>query len=190
MNEQLLTIWDKKNRHVTFTLSVTIRLNCTPSRRSNSWTVVWRLFAHWPSLSLAMSILPLFIWRVACSAGRSWCRIAGSCSSAGDGDWTDWAPWAEEDDEEDEEEVEGTVEGVEPKVAGAEFRLWEEEEEEEWPGLEAVGWSPDVVSVKTMSCFFVYYFVRINIVQQEDFQNAGQRRDLLVVALSCKASCL
>lgn len=30
-------------------------------------------------------------------------------------------PWAEEDDE--EEEVEGTVEGVEPKVVGAEFRL-------------------------------------------------------------------
>lgn len=47
--------------------------------------------------------------------------MAGSCSSAGDGDWTDWAPWAEEEDE--EEEVEGTVEGVEPKVAGAEFRL-------------------------------------------------------------------
>lgn len=92
-----------------------------------------------------MSILPLFIWRVACSAGRSWCRRAGSCSSAGVGDWTDWGPCPEE-----EEEVEDMVEGVEPKAAGAEFRLWEEEEEEEWPELDAVDWSPDVVSVEIM----------------------------------------
>lgn len=115
-----------------------------------------------------MSMLPLFIWRVACSAGRSWCRMAGSCSSAGDGDWTDWAPWAEEEDE--EEEVEGTVEGVEPKVAGAEFRLWEEEADEEWPGLDAVGWSPDVVSVETTLCFFVYYFIRIYMCSRKIYR--------------------
>lgn len=172
--------------HVTFTFRMTFWFNCTLRSASNSWTKVWCLFAHWPSLSLAMSILPLFIWRVACTAGRSWCRMAGSWSSAGDGDWTDWAPWAEEDDEEDEEEVEGTVEGVEPKVAGAEFRLWEEEEDEEWPGLEAVGWSPDVVSVETTLCFFVYYFMRIYMCSSK----ICKRCDLLVVALSCKASCL
>lgn len=44
---------------------------------------------------------------------------------------------------------EDMVEGVEPKAPGAEFRLWEEEEEEEWPELDAVDWSPDVVSVQT-----------------------------------------
>lgn len=97
-------------------------------------------FVPSPSLSLAMSILPLFICRVACSAGRSWCRRAGSCSSAGDGDWTDWGTCPEEEED--------MVEGVEPKALGAEFRLWEEEEEEEWPELDAVDWSPDVVSVE------------------------------------------
>lgn len=99
-----------------------------------------------PSLSLAMSILPLFICRVACSAGRSWWRRAGSCSSAGDGDWTDWGTCPEEEEEVEEEEM---VEGVEPKAPGAEFRLWEEAEEEEWPELDAVDVSPDVVSVET-----------------------------------------
>ena len=93
-----------------------------------------------------MSILPLFICRVACSAGRSWCSRAGSCSSAGEGDWTDWGTCPEEEEEEVEEDM---VEGVEPKAPGAEFRLWEEEEEEEWPELDAVDWSPDVVSVQT-----------------------------------------
>lgn len=101
------------------------------------------LLCSLPSLSFAMSILPLFICRVACSAGRSWCRRAGSCSSAGDGDWTDWATCPEEEEEED------MLEGVAPKAPGAELRLWEEEEEEEWPQLDAVDWSPDVVSVKT-----------------------------------------
>lgn len=72
-----------------------------------------------PSLSLAMSILPLFICRVACSAGRSWCRRAGSCKSAGDGDWTDWGACPEEEEEEDDD----MVEGVEPKAPGAEFML-------------------------------------------------------------------
>lgn len=79
---------------------------------------------------------------MACSAGRSWCRRAGSCSS--DGDWADWGTCPEE-----EEEEEDMVEEVEPKAPGAEFRLWEEEEEEEWPELDAVDWSPDVVSGET-----------------------------------------
>lgn len=100
-----------------------------------------------PSLSLAMSILPLFICRVACSAGRSWWRRAGSCNRAGDGDWTDWGTCPEE--EEEEEDDDDMVEGVEPKAPGAVFRLWEEEEEEEWPELDAVDWSPDMVSVET-----------------------------------------
>lgn len=99
-------------------------------------------FVPSPSLSLAMSILPLFICRVACRAGRSWCRRAGSCSSAGDGDWTDWGTCPEEEEEED------MVEGVEPNAPEAEFRLWEEEEDEEWPELDAVDWSTDVVSVE------------------------------------------
>ena len=67
---------------------------------------------HSPSLILAMSTLPLVICRVACSAGSSWCRMAGSWSSA-----EDWACTAADDAEEEEveeEEVadeEGRVEG-------------------------------------------------------------------------------
>lgn len=48
-----------------------------------------------------------------------------------------------------EEEEEETVEGVEPKAPEAEFRLWDEEEEEECPEMDAVDWSPEVLSVQT-----------------------------------------
>lgn len=60
-----------------------------------------------------MSMLPLFICRVACSAGRR------SCSSAGDGDCTIGGIWPEVVEEEEED----IVEGVEPKAPRAEFRL-------------------------------------------------------------------
>ena len=61
-----------------------------------------------------MSTLPLVICRVACRAGSSWCRRAGSCRSA-----DDWACTAAEDEEEveveevgaeDEDMAEGRVE--------------------------------------------------------------------------------
>lgn len=123
-------LWSGKKRHLEF-----------------PWSFVCS-----PSFSFAMSILPLFICRVACSAGRSWCRRAGSCSSAVDGDWTDWDNCPEEEED--------MVEGVEPKAPGAEFRLWEEEEEEEWPELDDVDWSPDVVSVESSRTGTQHYFTQ------------------------------
>lgn len=122
-------------------------LRFTEKKRNFAQSDIWcvsHVSDRSPSLSFAMSMLPLFICRAACSAGRSWCRRAGSCSRAGDGDWTDWGTCPEE-----EEEEEDMAEGVEPKAPGAEFRLWEEEEEEEeWPELDAADWSPGVVSVE------------------------------------------
>lgn len=91
-------------------------------------------------------MLPLFICKVACSAGRSWCRSAGSWSSAGEGNWADGGAWLLEDEEEDD-----MLEGVEPIAAAAGVRLWEEEEEEEWPQLAAADWSTDAISVETSS---------------------------------------
>lgn len=38
------------------------------------------------------------------------------------------------------------VEGVLPKAPAAGFKLWEDEEEEEWPELDDVDWSPEAVS--------------------------------------------
>ena len=85
---------------------------CKPSSRSLAEAPPVHTLApthrHSPSLILAMSTLPLVICRVACSAGSSWCRMAGSWSSA-----EDWACTAAEEvevEEEEEDRVEGRVE--------------------------------------------------------------------------------
>lgn len=136
----------------------------------------------WPSLSFATSMLPLFICKVAFNAGRSWCRRAGSCSRVGEGDWTDWDPCIKEEEVE-EEEVEEEEDRVEEVGPGAELKLWEDEEVEEWLALDAVDWSPEVSAGtrrrrnKSVS----------NVSEDVFLKNALY---LLDGALSCKASCL
>lgn len=91
-----------------------------------------------PSLILAMSMLPLLICRVACSAGRSCRRRAGSWSRP-----EAWV-WTEGDT--------GTVEEEEDEGVGFEPEAWFRPglvEEDDWEGavLED-GLSPEVLSVE------------------------------------------
>ena len=75
-----------------------------------------------------------------------------------------------------EDEEEDMVEGVEPKAPGAEFRLWEEEEEEEWAELDDVDWSPGVVSENGQSRRYYIVWSNNSLCVSEVYPNSVQQK--------------